>query len=106
MGGRDVSSDVGAFMLYMVVERFRGRDAAAVYGRFRERGRMMPDGLEFVGSWVETNCDRCFQLMESPDPSLLEQWAASWADLVEFEFVPVVPGKEMAARFDPAAGAR
>ena len=91
-------------MLYMVVERFRGRDAEAVYRRFRERGRMMPDGVEFVGSWVETNLDRCFQLMESPDTTLLEQWAAHWADLVEFEFVPVVPGKEMAARYAGGEG--
>jgi hypothetical protein len=90
-------------MLYMVVERFRNRDAASVYERFREHGRMMPDGLEFVGSWVETNCDRCFQLMESPTVALLEAWAANWQDLIEFEFVPVIPGKEMAARFAPAS---
>jgi hypothetical protein len=89
-------------MLYMVVERFRNRDAEAVYGRFKERGRMMPEGLEFVGSWVETNLDRCFQLMESPSVALLEAWAANWSDLVEFEFVPVIPGKEMAARYIPA----
>ena len=86
-------------MLYMVVERFRNRDAAAVYRRFREQGRMMPDGLEFVSSFVETNCDRCFQLMESPSVALLEEWARHWSDLVEFEFVPVIPGKEMAARY-------
>lgn len=86
-------------MLYMVLERFKHRDAGAVYARFRDRGRMMPDGLEFVGSWVETNADRCFQLMESPGVELLEQWAANWADLVDFEFIPVVTGKEMAARY-------
>ena len=63
---------------------------------------MMPEGLGFVGSWVELNCDRCFQLMESPDLSLLEEWAANWQDLVEFEFVPVILGKEMAERFAPS----
>ena len=89
-------------MLYMVVERFRNRDAEAVYRRFGECGRMMPEGLGFVGSWVELNCDRCFQLMESPDLSLLEEWAANWQDLVEFEFVPVILGKEMAERFAPS----
>jgi hypothetical protein len=89
-------------MLYMVVEHFRDRDAAAVYARFRKQGRMMPEGLEFVGSWVETNCDRCFQLMESPSLSLLDEWAANWSDLVEFEFVPVIPGKEMAAKYESA----
>jgi hypothetical protein len=83
----------------MVIERFRNRDAASVYARFREKGRMMPDALEFVDSWVETNTDRCFQLMRCEDPALLEAWAANWADLVEFEFVPVLPGREMSARY-------
>ena len=83
-------------MLYMVIERFKDRDALAVYRRFRDRGRMTPEGLSFVGSWVEANCDRCFQLMECDDVRLLQVWAASWRDLVSFEFVPVVPGKETA----------
>lgn len=83
-------------MLFMVIERFRNRDAAAVYRRFRERGRMAPEGLNYVDSWVETNYDRCFQLMECDDPLLLRQWAARWEDLVEFEFVPVVTSKEAA----------
>ena len=84
-------------MLYMVIERFKDRDALAVYRRFRDQGRMTPEGLSFVGSWVEANCDRCFQLMECDDVSLLQVWAAHWRDLVTFEFVPVVPGKETAA---------
>ena len=81
-------------MLYMVIERFKNRDAKAVYRRFRERGRMAPDGLTYVDSWVETSFDRCFQLMECPDAQLLTQWAANWQDLVEFEFVPVRSSKE------------
>lgn len=88
-------------MLFMVIERFKGRDALSVYRRFRERGRMTPEGLTFVESWVEANCDRCFQLMECSDPRLLQQWAAKWRDLVEFEFVPVVPGKETAEALSP-----
>jgi len=83
-------------MLYMVIERFKNRDAKAVYRRFREKGRMAPDGLSYVDSWVETNFDRCFQLMECGDPRLLEQWADHWRDLVEFEFVPVRRSKEAA----------
>jgi hypothetical protein len=86
-------------MLYMVVERFKNRDAAAVYQRFRDKGRMAPDGLEYVSSWVEPNQDRCFQLMKTEDPALLEQWAANWSDLVDFEFVPVITSAEMAQRF-------
>ena len=81
-------------MLFMVVERFRNRDAAAVYGRYKERGRMMPEGLEYVASWVETNYGRCFQLMRCDDPRLFDEWTARWQDLVEFEVVPVVESKE------------
>lgn len=81
-------------MLYMVIERFKNRDAKAVYRRFRDRGRMSPAGLTYVESWVETNFDRCFQLMEWDDAKLLEQWATNWQDLVEFEFVPVRRSKE------------
>ena len=88
-------------MLYMVIERFKNRDAKAVYRRFREKGRMAPDGLLYVESWVETNFDRCFQLMECEDVRLLEQWAAHWQDLVEFEFVPVRRSKEAVELITP-----
>jgi hypothetical protein len=88
-------------MRYLVVERFRIRDAVAVYWRFRERGRMMPEGLEYVGSWVETNYDRCFQLMRSDDPRLFEEWTAQWQDLVEFEIVPVAEPKEVLEAIAP-----
>ena len=83
-------------MLYMVIERFKNRDAKAVDRRFRDKGRMAPDGLGYVESWVETNFDRCFQLMECGDVRLLEQWAEHWRDLVGFEFVPVRLSKEAA----------
>ena len=83
-------------MLYMIIERFKNRDAKAVYRRFRDKGRMAPDGLDYVESWVETNFDRCFQLMECGDVRLLEQWAEHWRDLVGFEFVPVRLSKEAA----------
>ena len=83
-------------MLFMVVERFRDRDAKAIYRRFRDQGRMMPDGLKYVGSWIEANFDRCFQLMECDDLRLLQQWVlANNRDLgITFEIVPVVPSKE------------
>ncbi len=83
-------------MLYMVTERFKNRDAKAVYRRFQEKGRMAPAGLHYVDSWVETNFDRCFQLMECDDAHLLEHWATHWRDLVDFEFVPVRRSKETA----------
>ncbi len=76
-------------MLFMVIERFKNRDAAAVYRRFGEHGRMAPDGLKYIDSWVETNFDRCFQLMECEDQELFQEWMAHWEDLVEFEIVEV-----------------
>jgi hypothetical protein len=85
-------------MLFMVIERFKNRDAKAVYARLRERGRMMPDGLTYVDSWVEANFDRCFQLMECNEARLIQEWANRWQDLVEFEFVPVLRSSEAAAR--------
>ena len=88
-------------MLYMVVERFRNRDALAIYRRFRERGRMMPDGLEYVGSWIETNYDRCFQLMRCDDPSLFDEWTIHWQDLMEFEIVPVAESKQVIEAIAP-----
>ena len=84
-------------MLFMVIEQFRNQDAKAVYRRFREKGRMMPDGLIFVDSWIQADFGRCFQLMSCDDITLLQRWVAQWADLVHFEIVPVVPGKETSA---------
>ena len=84
-------------MLFMVIERFRDQDAKAAYHRFREQGRLAPKGLSYVGSWVKASLDRCFQLMECDDVILLQQWVAQWSDLVAFEVVPVVPGKDTAA---------
>ncbi len=82
-------------MLYMVIERFKNRDARAIYRRLSEQGRMMPDGLAYVTSWVETNRDRCFQVMECDDEELLRRWADKWRDLIEFEFIPVITSAEM-----------
>jgi hypothetical protein len=84
-------------MLFMVIEKFRNQDAKSVYRRFHQKGRLMPDGLEFVNSWVAADLGRCFQLMECTDIALLQQWIAEWSDLIDFEIVPVVPGKETAA---------
>ena len=80
----------------MVIERFRNRDARSIYQRARERGRMMPPGLEYVDSWVEPTFDRCFQLMRTDEPALLEEWASHWRDLVDFEFVEVMTSREAA----------
>ena len=88
-------------MLFMVIERFRNQDAKAVYRRFRDQGRLAPEGLAYVGSWIEASLDRCFQLMVCDDVGLLLRWVAQWSDLVSFEIVPVVPSTETAAAIAP-----
>jgi len=78
-------------MLFMVVERFHDRDAKAVYRRLRDQGRMLPEGLEYIDSWIEPNFSRCFQLMECDDLRLIQEWVLQWRGAgVTFEIVPVV----------------
>lgn len=84
-------------MRYMVIETFT-QGARPVYERARDRGRMLPEGLRYVDSWVETGLARCFQLMETDDPTLFERWTSQWDDLGEFEIVPVLASAEAAAR--------
>lgn len=84
-------------MLFMVVEHFKDADPLPVYRRFRDRGRMAPEGLHYVSSWVDEKFERCFQVMETTDRRLLDQWIANWSDIVEFEVYPVVTSKDAAA---------
>ena len=81
-------------MLFMVIEHFKNRDPRPIYERVKERGRMLPEGLTYVSSWVEENFARCFQVMECDDPQLFAQWTAQWADLADFEIVHVVTSAE------------
>ena len=80
-------------MLYLIVEDFRG-NPEAVYRRFRDHGRMAPDGLRYVSSWVTEDLQRCYQIMECADPALLDEWMRRWKDLVGFEVIPVVTSAE------------
>ena len=81
-------------MLFVVIERYRTGQAAQIYERLRRRGRMMPDDVHYVNSWVDTNFSRCFQVMEAPDQKSLDAWIAEWSDLVDFECIPVYSGAE------------
>jgi hypothetical protein len=90
-------------MLFMIIERFKNRDARTIYARLRESGRQMPDGLKYVDSWIEPNFDRCFQLMDTDDLRTLQRWILAWSDLMEFEIVPVVLSKETRAVVDAAS---
>jgi hypothetical protein len=88
-------------MLYMVVEHFKNQDALPVYQRYQERGRLAPEGLTYVSSWVDEELCRCFQLMETEERGLLDQWMANWSDLVDFEVFPVMTSQEAAAKIAP-----
>jgi hypothetical protein len=81
----------------MVIERFRGGDAVPVYRRFRDQGRLAPQGLRYIGSWVTLDMAMCYQVMECDDPALLTQWTDRWSDLVDFEVIEVRTSAETQA---------
>ena len=82
----------------MIVEHFKNGDPLPIYQRFRQRGRLAPDRLQYISSWVDEKLECCFQLMESPDVSHIDEWIANWTDIVEFEVYPVISSQEAAAR--------
>lgn len=88
-------------MQYMVVEHFRNADPLPVYRRFRDHGRLAPDGLRYLASWVTDDFRCCFQVMECDDLALLEQWMQRWSDLVDFEVTPVITSAEATAAIAP-----
>ena len=85
----------------MVVEHFKDGDAVAVYRRFRDKGRMTPEGVVYVSSWVTPDLTRCYQVMEANDRAALEAWARNWMDLADFEIHPVITSKEAQERIAP-----
>jgi hypothetical protein len=91
-------------VLFMIVEHYKDGDPGPVYERFRARGRLAPDGLRYVSSWVDEPVQRCFQVMEAPDRRLVDAWIAEWSDLVDFEVIPVITSAEAAARVATDAG--
>ena len=80
-------------MLYMVIERFK--DVPAIYQRLREKGRMMPEGLEYVSSWIDVDIKTCWQLMRAENKSLFQAWTDNWKDLMDFEVVSVRTSSEV-----------
>ena len=87
--------------LYMVIETFKDGNAVPVYQRFRDRGRLAPEGLTYVSSWVDTDLQRCYQVMETDDRTLLDQWIANWSDIVYFDVIPVITSAMAAERISP-----
>lgn len=88
-------------MLFMIIEHFRDGHAADVYRRFRDRGRMAPDDVRYVASWVDLKFERCFQVMEADNEGLIREWTKNWDDLVDFEIVPVRTSQEAAQAIAP-----
>jgi hypothetical protein len=88
-------------MLYMVIETFRNGDPVPVYRRFRDRGRLMPHGIQYRGSWVTDDLRRCFQVMECDERRLLDEWMANWRDITEFEVVQVMTSADAATAVAP-----
>ena len=88
-------------MLYMIIEHFKNQDSVLVYRRFRDQGRLAPEGLRYVASWVDETLSRCFQLMETSDRRLLDEWMTNWSDIVDFEVYPVITSQEAAEKVSP-----
>jgi len=88
-------------MTYMIIEHFHHGDPVPVYRRFRERGRMLPDGLAYVSSWVTTDMSRCYQLMECEDRCLLDEWITRWSDVADMEVIPVITSAQAVERIAP-----
>ena len=86
---------------YMIVEHFKNNDPAPIYRRFRDQGRMTPEGLLYISSWVDESLSRCYQLMETSDRSLLDNWIANWSDLIDFEVHPVISSAEAVQKIAP-----
>jgi hypothetical protein len=82
----------------MIIERYKNGDPAPVYRRFRDQGRMAPEGLDYISSWVVDDLATCYQVMRTADRALLDQWMDNWADLVDFEVHPVITSSEAAER--------
>jgi len=78
----------------MIIERFKDQDPIPVYRRFRDRGRLAPEGLQYISSWVDDKLETCFQIMETVDRKLLDEWIFNWSDIVEFEVYPVMTSNE------------
>jgi hypothetical protein len=85
-------------MLFMIIERFHGGDPRPVYERFAARGRMAPEAVTYVNSWVTEDLGTCYQVMESPDRAQLDEWLANWRDIVDFEVIPVITSPEAKQR--------
>jgi len=86
---------------YMVIEKYKNGDARPVYRRFKEKGRMAPEGLNYITSWINEEMTVCYQIMETNDRALLDQWMKNWDDIVDFEVYPVISSEEALEKISP-----
>ncbi len=77
-------------MLYMIIERFHPGKVKELYKRFDEKGRMMPEGVHYINSWINEDVSICYQVMESESEEDLQEWISHWNDLADFEVIPVI----------------
>ncbi|MGD0697020.1 MAG: DUF3303 family protein [Terriglobia bacterium] len=88
-------------MLFVVIERFKPDSLKQIGERFRRGGRMLPEGVAYHASWVDSAGTRCFQIMDAPQRQLLDLWISRWDDLVDFEIVPVETSADFWAERNP-----
>ena len=85
-------------MLYMIIEKFRPGKVKALYKRFEEKGRLMPEGLSYINSWIDKNITTCYQVMETDKIETIHEWITNWNDLADFEIIPVITSAEAKER--------
>ena len=78
----------------MIIENFKNGDPHPIYRRFRDKGRLAPEGLKYIASWVDEDFRKCFQLMETDDEKLIKEWIENWKDIVDFEIFSVMTSEE------------
>ena len=88
-------------MLYMVIEHFHEGKIKELYNRFDQKGRMMPEGVNYINSWIDKDVKTCYQVMESPSEEKLKEWINNWSDIVDFEVIPVITSAEARAKVLP-----
>jgi len=85
-------------MIYMIIEKFRAGKVKEMYQRFEEKGRLMPDGVNYINSWINEDITTCYQVMETEEEEKIKEWISNWDDLVDFEVIPVISSAEAKSR--------
>lgn len=87
-------------MTFLIIETFHKGQAKAIYQRFDQKGRMLPDGVRYINSWIDEAVTVCYQIMESDSREKIVEWTKHWNDLAEFEIIPVIDSEEAKRRLN------